>query len=329
MEKVLTVVIPSYNVEKYLPEILPTYLDESVMQDIELLIVNDGSKDHTAEVATRFQEQYPQCVRLINKENGGHGSTINTGIANASGRYFKVVDGDDWVDTEAFKALVAGLKSLDCDAVVSPFVSVEDGTGRIIETSEYSEMEEGRIYSEDILIQIAKRKKYAMHAMTIKTEILRKIPPITEHCFYVDIEYIAYPLKYIRSVAYINATVYQYRVGSAGQSMAMANMLKNRHMHMHVLQNLVEYYKGDLPDTAKQVLRGQIAGMCEKQLILLCCLPISGESKKEVMAFLKFIDREIPELKREIPGKKNALLIESKGLLYRPVATQYHRKYQI
>lgn len=329
MEKVLTVVIPSYNVGHYLPEVLPTYLDESVMQDIELLIVNDGSKDDTAGVAARFQEQYPQCIRVINKENGGHGSTINTGIANANGKYFKVVDGDDWVDTEAFKVLVTRLKALYCDAVVSPFVSVEDGTGKVLGRTEYSEMMDGQTYSEDVLIQIAQKKKYAMHALTIRTEILRKIPAISEHCFYVDQEYIVYPLKYIHSVTYIDAPIYQYRIGSAGQSMAMANMIRNRHMHMRVLQNLVSFYKDDIPGAAKQIVQGQIQGMCEKQLILLCCMPISAQSKQEVMDFLRFIDQQIPEIKNTIPGKKSLLMIRSRGMLYRPLAIAYHRRYCI
>ena len=329
MEKLLTVVIPSYNVEKYLPEILPTYLDDALIPDIELLIVNDGSKDRTAEIGARYQAQYPQCVRLINKENGGHGSTINTGIDNARGKYFKVIDGDDWVDTGALKTLVERLKGLDCDAVLSPFVMVEDGTGRIAGKTEYGELTDGGMYSEDVLVRIARQKKYAMHAMTIKTGIIRKIPRISEHCFYVDMEYIAYPLEFIRSVAYVDAPVYQYRVGSAGQSMAMANMIRNRQMHMRVLQNLIDFYHRDICDTARQIVRGQIAGMCEKQLILRCCMPISRESKQEVTDFLAFIDEQIPEMKRDIPGKLNAVLIGSKGTLYWPVAVRYHQKYGV
>ena len=121
MSKIFTVTIPAYNVEKYLDEILPTYLDERLLDDIKLLIVNDGSKDSTAEIGRRYEEKYPNTVRLINKENGGHGSTINTGIKEASGKYFKVIDGDDWVDTEELVKFIAYLKNADTDIILTPF----------------------------------------------------------------------------------------------------------------------------------------------------------------------------------------------------------------
>ena len=121
MAKTLSVVIPSYNVEKYLPEILPTFLSPEVLDDIEVLIVNDGSKDNTSKVGKEFQDKYPNTVRIIDKENGGHGSTINRGIEEAVGKYFKVVDGDDWVDTDVFIKYVNALKTLEADAVMTPF----------------------------------------------------------------------------------------------------------------------------------------------------------------------------------------------------------------
>ena len=101
MPKILTVTIPAYNVEKYMDEVLPTFLEESILNKIEILIVNDGSKDGTSKKGKQYEQQYPAVIRLIDKENGGHGSTINKGIELATGKYFKVVDGDDWVDTHA------------------------------------------------------------------------------------------------------------------------------------------------------------------------------------------------------------------------------------
>lgn len=117
MSKVLTITIPAYNVEKYMDEVLPTFLAESIMDKIEILIVNDGSKDKTSEIGKRYEAQYPGVIKLVDKENGGHGSTINKGIELATGKYFKVVDGDDWVDTDAFITYVTMLEKLDTDAV--------------------------------------------------------------------------------------------------------------------------------------------------------------------------------------------------------------------
>ena len=124
MNKILTIVIPAYNVENYLDEILPTFLDNEILNDIEIIIVNDGSKDNTAIIAREYEKKYPQTVVLIDKENGGHGSTINSGIKHANGKYLRVIDGDDWVDTNALKNFVNKLKSLNEDLVLTPFNNV-------------------------------------------------------------------------------------------------------------------------------------------------------------------------------------------------------------
>ena len=101
MNKVLTITVPSYNVEKFLENTLDSFLDERILEDLEVLIVDDGSKDRTAEIGKQYEERYPDTFRVISKENGGHGSTINRGIKEARGTYFKVVDGDDWVDRKS------------------------------------------------------------------------------------------------------------------------------------------------------------------------------------------------------------------------------------
>ena len=110
MEKVLTITIPSYNVEKYLNQTLDSFIQEEILADIEVLIVDDGSKDRTPLIGKEYEEKYPGTFRVISKENGGHGSTINRGILEARGRYFKVVDGDDWVNTGDFVKLVKPLR---------------------------------------------------------------------------------------------------------------------------------------------------------------------------------------------------------------------------
>lgn len=101
MEKVLTVVIPSFNVEKYLRQTLESLRNEEILENVEVLIVDDGSTDDTAKIGREYEKRYPQTYRVISKTNGGHGSTINCGIEQSRGTFFKVVDGDDWVNTEA------------------------------------------------------------------------------------------------------------------------------------------------------------------------------------------------------------------------------------
>ena len=126
MEKILTITVPSYNVEKFLNQTLNSFIHDEILDDIEVLIVDDGSKDHTAEIGKEYEEKYPQSFRVISKENGGHGSTINRGIAEAKGRYFKVVDGDDWVNTEDFVRLIQKLKGCSADYVFTNYYEVND-----------------------------------------------------------------------------------------------------------------------------------------------------------------------------------------------------------
>ena len=114
MDKIVSFIIPSYNVEKYLNACLTSFLNLEVLDQIEVIVVDDGSKDQTAQIARAYIEQYPQVFRLISKENGGHGSAINAGTAQAVGRYLKVIDADDWVVTENLKEFVE--KLTDCSA---------------------------------------------------------------------------------------------------------------------------------------------------------------------------------------------------------------------
>ena len=215
-DKTLTVVIPSYNVSKYLPEILPTYFAPEIMNDLELLIVNDGSKDNTREIAEAFAAQYPETVFVINKENGGHGSTINAGAAAAHGRYFRVIDGDDWVDTDSLVRFIAKLKDCSSDVVLNSFIRVTEGTGET-EKREMQGLDPGKVYLFSDIMPVIK-DSYAMHGTTFRTDVFKRAEKIDEHCFYVDQEYLMYPLPFISTAVYYDIPVYQYRVGSAEQS---------------------------------------------------------------------------------------------------------------
>ena len=212
MSKVLTVVIPSYNVEAYLADTLESFISEEIMEDVEVLIVNDGSKDSTPEIAEQFEQRYPQTFRLINKENGGHGSTINRGIEEAKGAYFKVVDGDDWVDTEDFTEMVKRLRNETADYVVTKYYKVNDKTKeKTVEAFPYFEEHPSCTFDE-----CAGQSEIPMHALVIRTAILQDHHiRLDEHCFYVDNEYITFPVPYVEKVQYYDLTVYMYRLAVA------------------------------------------------------------------------------------------------------------------
>ncbi|AIZ80233.1 hypothetical protein ACEE_10825 [Actinobacillus equuli subsp. equuli] len=220
---------------------MPTILSISNVHKLELIIVNDGSKDNTLAVAHQLKSDYPETVVVIDKENGGHGSTINAGIKVATGKYFKVVDADDWVDTDNLSELISYLENISDDQVISPFAKVYMNTkteriysyqvGKIRETYDYR----------DFLSEI--NELPVMHSITIKTNILRDNNiQIDENCFYVDLEYNTFPMPYIKTISYFEKPVYRYRLGSPTQSVSIGSYIKNVRMHKTVIFALVKFF---------------------------------------------------------------------------------------
>ncbi len=116
MQKLLTVVVPAYNAEKYLKHNLDSLCIDGVLDELEIIVVDDGSTDNTADIIDSYADKYPQTIIPIHKENGGHGSGINTGIKHATGKYFRVIDADDWADAKDLRGLIKFIKdNLDKD----------------------------------------------------------------------------------------------------------------------------------------------------------------------------------------------------------------------
>lgn len=240
MQKVLTITIPSYNVEKYLEQTLASFVDVRVLDAIEVLVVDDGSKDNTAQIGKSYEEKYPQTFRLISKENGGHGSTINRGIEEAEGTYFKVVDGDDWVNTEDFVKLVDSLKSCNAEYVVTNYYEVNDMTGEKTPVI-YQELKEKEVWDFE---EACRKRQMAMHSLVIRTDILKENQiRLDEHCFYVDVEYIIFPVPYVKTVQYLDLYVYMYRLAVMTQSVSLKGYQKHMQNHIDVIMHLTEFYE--------------------------------------------------------------------------------------
>lgn len=272
-KKVLTITVPSYNAKDYLDRCLSSMKQPEIMDALEVIIVNDGSTDQTAEVAQKYVDECPETYKLINKENGGHGSGVNTGILNATGTYFKVVDADDWVNEKEFAGYVELLKTQvqsECpaDVIASDFLCVEDETFAPLRKIQATNREEqyGQVFTFD---GWHPDKVIKMHSFTVKTSILNDhFRGLDEHCFYVDQEYITFPAPYIKSVYYDKRTLYMYRLGRKGQSMSLENMAKNKKMHLHVLGQLVKFYdevKEQTPTENRIYLERCIGDMIDNQ----------------------------------------------------------------
>lgn len=303
MEKLLTVVIPAYNAEAYLSCALDSLCDTEENGKLEILVIDDGSKDGTGALADRYAERYPETVRAIHKENGGHGSGINCGIKEARGRYFKVVDADDWVDTEAFSRLLKTLETAEDDAVVSGFYwCFDNGSGDPATFSRKAEMQEpfaGVVYGKSYVFdEIADRVYMKMHGITWKTAILKQLPlAIDEHCYYVDTEYILYPIPWVKTVRFLPDFVYQYRIGRAGQSVSPEKMVQNKKNYDRVLESLCAFYQKcrgeDIGCSAakRRYIESGIARVAAGRVKILLSLP----ADREVQQLLIRVDRELLE----------------------------------
>lgn len=318
-DKLLTVVVPSYNASKYLDFNLQSFLMPSVPEKLEIIVVDDGSTDDTARIADAYHEKYPDTIKIVHKENGGHGSGINAGLKAATGKYFKVVDADDWVDHEALERLLDYIASFDAaaadtdidtaqvqteaktqaqgKAVFVPDVIYNNYYWRLTDeakspneyerkvefTEPFSGVEYRKVYDFEA---IADRCYVKMHNMTIRTSILREHQiHIDEHCFYVDMEYILYPMPYVETIAFLPEFLYQYQIGRQGQSMDPAKMQRNAAQYDHVLTSIYAYYDAHCRDIKQPNRRKYIDRLISRfyasRIKILLSMPDAGDRKHE------------------------------------------------
>lgn len=238
--KILTVSIAAYNVEKTLEKTLSSLNDQRFLDDIEVLIVDDGSKDNTEKVAKKFEKLAPDTFKYVKKENGGHGSTINKGIELATGKYFKVLDGDDWVNTKNFVKFIDQLKNETADLVLTKYARVfPDNHEEVIEN--LKGFDKTKLYNMNDEFNIP---RIEMHMITVKTQLLKDSNVrITENSFYVDQEYNMWSLYLAQTLKVYDYVVYMYRFGIAEQSVSKKKMLKNVDMQVNIALNLIKMYE--------------------------------------------------------------------------------------
>ncbi len=219
--KVLSVVVPTFNMERYLAQCLDSLTSIENIVDVEILVVNDGSTDGSLEIALSYGEKFPGSVFVIDKPNGHYGSCVNAGLAKATGKYIKVLDSDDWVDSSAFQRLVADLSVCDADLVISDYVKCyDDGQGERERVSSRLG-HQGNVTVAD-LTGISIGLLPLFHAfVTYKTSMLRAINyRQREKCLYTDLMWTAIPMQAVSSVVALDYPVYHYRLGRQGQSVS-------------------------------------------------------------------------------------------------------------
>lgn len=228
--KLLSVAIPCYNSEAYMEHAVQSLLPGG--DEVEILIVNDGSRDGTQAIAERFEKDYPGICRAISKENGGHGDAVMTGLRHATGIYFKVVDSDDWLDADAFPRMMDTLRRLrdkenQVDLVIANFIYDKAGASHKHVMSYRHALPEQQVFSWDETRHFRLGQYLLMHSCIYRTELLRTCGmDLPKHTFYVDELYVYLPLREVRTMYYVNEDLYHYFIGRDDQSVQEDIMIR-------------------------------------------------------------------------------------------------------
>lgn len=227
--------------EKYLPKCLDSLIvsDEN-MQRLEVLVINDGSKDSSSQIAHEYEARYPQTFRVIDKENGNYGSCINRGLKEATGKYVKVLDADDYYVNITFNSFISFLAQTEVDLVINDFCTIDE-KDRVIDDYTFNLPIDQNFTLSDIPLRMVEWLWH--HGITYRTEILRQINyKQTEGISYTDDEWIFMPMVAVRSVAYFPQDVYHYLLGREGQTFDPKVMMDSFDKRIKVGMSMVKYY---------------------------------------------------------------------------------------
>ena len=299
--KLLSVVIPCYNSQEYMKYCIESLLPGG--EDVELLIVNDGSSDKTTEIANEYAKAYPSIIRAIHQINGGHGEAVNTGIKNATGLYLKVVDSDDWVDTRAYLKILNILKEFtnenkSIDMFISNFVYEKEGS-KFKKVMKYDDvLPEGKIFTWDDIGKFKKGQYILMHSVIYITQLLRNCNLVLpKHTFYVDNLFVYVPLKYVKDIYYLNVDFYRYFIGREDQSVNESVMIKRIDQQIKVNKLMIDTV--DLQSIENENLYSYMLSYLEIITVVSGILLIrSGtkqnlEKKKELWKYIKEKDIKV------------------------------------
>ncbi|MCH5250496.1 MAG: glycosyltransferase [Lachnospiraceae bacterium] len=296
--KLLSIAIPSYNSEAYINKCVDSLLAGG--DDVEILIIDDGSTDKTGEIADKYAIMYPDIVKVIHQENGGHGAAVNAGIEQATGLYFKVVDSDDWVKESAYKKILETLKDLIggntvLDMLISNFVYEKEGARKNKVMKYHHALPKDKIFTWDEVKHFHKGQYILMHSVIYRTKLLRECGlKLPEHTFYVDNLFVFEPLPYVRTMYYLDVNFYRYYIGREGQSVNEQVMISRVDQQILVNKLMLDYLVEKKPEICRyRKMRNYMTNYLEIITVISSVLLIrSGndenlEKKRELWDYIK------------------------------------------
>lgn len=328
-KKILSVSIASYNVEKFLDQTLESCLVPEIMDRLEVIIVNDGSKDGTADVAKKYTEKWPDTFILVDKKNGGYGSTVNVGIKTATGKYFRLLDGDDWFDKDGLREFIGILEQAQEDMVIARFRRVFESDGHTEERDEGENVP----FVTGTFDELPDKAWFTMHAITYRTSLLKENNvTITEHCFYTDQEYDLLPLRWVNTVRIAPVTVYCYRIGRGEQSVSIAGLEKHYNEQTIVLKKLYNVYSDVHKRQNKKdnYIYKYFVKRTRFQIRTYLVISKSEQHKKELVDFMNYLKAQQPDIYGDLlkQSKFVKLLVRSNFAAYGALHFLMLKKYR-
>lgn len=305
--KTISFAVPCYNSADYMDVCIESIL--ACGDDIEIIIVDDGStKDDTGPRADEWQQRYPDIIRAVHQENGGHGAAVNTGLAHATGRYFKVVDSDDWLDKAAMAEIMAYMRSQaefehPTDLVIGNYVyeKTHEGTRTVMHYRNV--FPEGREFGWDEVGHFLQSQYLLMHSVIYRTDLLRDAGLVLPtHCFYVDNIFVYVPLPHVQTLYYRDVDMYRYYIGREDQSVNEHVMISRIDQQLRITRIMIDAV--DLPD---QVPEKRLEHYMENYLSMMMCIcsvflrmQNTDEAEDKRDAIWNYLKEKNPALHRRI-----------------------------
>ena len=299
--KLLSIAIPCYNSQDYMENCIESLLVGG--EEVEILVIDDGSSDRTAEIADAYARKYPTIVKAIHQENGGHGEAVNAGIRNATGLYFKVVDSDDWVNKEAYVQILKALYELlrgpqTVDLLISNFVYEKQGATRKKIMQYRKCLPQDRIFGWEEVKHMPKGKYLLMHSMIYRTKLLHECNlELPKHTFYVDNLFAFEPLPYVKNMYYLDVNFYRYFIGRDDQSVNEKVMIKRIDQQIRVNKLMVNAYI-NCKSTNKHLKKYMFSYLdiittISSIMLIRANTEESLQKKKELLEYIKTEDKQV------------------------------------
>lgn len=318
--KILSVAIPCYNSAEYMEKCIESALLGG--EDVEIIIVDDGSsKDNTAQIADEYAAKYPTIIKAVHQENGGHGQAVNTGLANSTGAFFKVVDSDDWLDEGSYHKVIETLKIIhasgkNLDMLIANYVYEKQGAWHKRVISYRNVMPVEKHFTWDEIGHFKIDQYILMHSVIYRTELLRECKlQLPKHTFYVDNIFVFAPLPYVKDMYYLDVNLYRYYIGRDDQSVNEKIMIKRIDQQLRVSKIMIDSF--DMETVKNKKCRNYMVNylkiMMEVSSIMLILAETNEafEKKKELWRYVKASDKKLYRKLRysalgnsvNIPGK--------------------------